>query len=290
MSVAILTARSALFHPNRRLLEAARALGVDAKIVHPKELYVEESGGLYFKNRKHSFEAVLVRIGSTINPFAMALIRSVEENGIRVISRFRSIELAKNKFLSLIRLRKAGIAVPKSYFVSNKNNLWYVVYRMGGLPVVLKAPSGRQGEGVWLVKEMEEADTVIEKVRPTINGMLVQEFLGDKKTLHLRCLVVGGKVLGTVSLIPKRGEFRANVHMGARAKSFGPDPEIDKIALTTTSALGLEIAGVDMIEYKGRIYVLEANYSPGFRGFEKATGVDVAGSIMNYIKQQLVQR
>lgn len=290
MEVAILSAKSALYHPNKRLLEASKSLGLEAKVVHPKELYVQSSKEIFFKNKPEPFKVVLVRIGSTINSFATALISSMEESGIRVISRTKAIGLARHKFLSLIRLSEAGIAVPKSYFVSNKKNLLRAIKRLGGLPVVLKAPSGRQGEGVWLLNSLEEIDVLLGQIEPAINGLVVQEFLGNGKAHHLRCLVVGGRVLGTVCLIPKKGEFRANVHMGAKGVDFGSDIEIEKIAVTTTELLGLEIAGIDMIECKGRVYVLEANYSPGFRGFEKATGIDVASHIMGYIKQQADQR
>lgn len=284
MSLAILTARSGLFHPNKRLLEAAAKLRMKTCLIHPKDLVLGSDKAILWKKGRLKVSTVLVRIGSTINPYAMALVRALEDAGIMVISRPESIRVARHKFLSLMKLKERGILVPKSYFVSNKKNLLYAIRRLGGLPVVIKASWGRQGEGVWLVRRMEEVDELMGKVNAPLNGLVVQEFLNGKEVMHIRCLVVGDRSIGAMALVPKRGEFRANVHMGAKGMLLRPDKDIEEVASLSSKTLGLEVAGVDLIRSDGQVYVLEVNYSPGFRGFEKVTGVDVAGHIMEYIR------
>ncbi|MGB6011098.1 MAG: 30S ribosomal protein S6--L-glutamate ligase, partial [Desulfobacterales bacterium] len=97
-------------------------------------------------------------------------------------------------------------------------------------------------------------------------------------------LVVGGKIAGAIELWPREGDFRANIHLGGESRPKDLSHELEDIALKATDALGLEIAGVDLIlDQNGRINVIEVNYSPGFRGMEAATGLDIAGRIVNYL-------
>jgi len=285
--IGILSARTRLFHPNKRLLEAAKALGLKAYLIHPKDLILTSLQGCLWKNKPLSFEALLVRIGSTINPYALALLNGLEGLGIKVISPTKAIELAMHKFLSIQKLLINGISCPKTLYVSNIRNLKKAVEILGGPPVVLKAPSGRQGETVSLLKDMSELEDIAKTYNLRFNGVVVQEFIQSKEKEDIRCLVVGKECLGAIRLVPKRGEFRANYHLGAKAYVKDLTREIEEIAIKSKEILGLQIAGVDMIISNGSVYVIEVNYSPGFRGFEKVTKIDVATKIMDYVKNNL---
>ncbi|MFN3534477.1 MAG: RimK family alpha-L-glutamate ligase [Desulfatiglandales bacterium] len=285
MRLAIISAKSGLFHPNKRLLEASKGSNVEAFLLHPKGLLTSQDRVISYRDRGLHLDVALIRIGATINPYAMAVVRAMESSGVRVISRPEAIELARHKFLSLSWLHKGGIRVPESYLVSNKKNLGCALRRLGGPPVVLKATSGRQGEGVWLLNEISEMEELIYDQQAHKSGIVAQEYIDGREVENLRLFVVGGRVIGGLRFIPKRGEFRANFHMGAKAFPVSPDKELESIALKTSHILGLEIAGVDMVLSDGVPYVLEANYSPGFRAFEEVTGIDVAKCIIEYIKE-----
>jgi len=285
--VGILSAKNKLFHPNKRLLEAGRALGLEVHLIHPKDLILTSSQGCLWKGKALSVDGVLVRIGSTINPYAMAVLKGLEGLGIDVISPSKAIALAMHKYLSIQMLLTNGINCPRTFYVSNIRNLRKAVEILGGLPVVLKAPSGRQGETVSLLKDMAELKDIEKAYDMRFNGLIVQEFVQPTEKEDIRCLVVGERVIGGVRLVPRKGEFRANYHLGAKAYAKDITREIKEIAIKSKEVLGLQIAGVDMIATKDCCYVIEVNYSPGFRGFEKVTKIDVATEMMAYVRDKL---
>ncbi|GAI93448.1 unnamed protein product, partial [marine sediment metagenome] len=100
----------------------------------------------------------------------------------------------------------------------------------------------------------------------------------------IRVLVIGGKVAGAMELRPKEGDFRANYHLSRESRPRDLTSELEGIALKAAAAVGLEIAGVDLIvDQNDRVNVIEVNYSPGFKGLEAATGLDIAGLIVDYV-------
>jgi ribosomal protein S6--L-glutamate ligase len=286
MDIGILSFRNHRYHPNRRLLEAARDLDQQAILLDPRKLLMGANDqGLKIDHLRRSFQvdALLPRIGATIKEYALAMVRHFELLGIPVINGFESILLARNKFFTLQTLFRYGIPVPETRYASNWSHFEKAVSGLGGFPVVIKTLSGRQGRGVSLIDSIEKFKTLLNELLTTGHGVLIQKFIPPETRRDVRLMVVGEKVVGAMALIPRRGDFRANIHRHARAEKIRPTKEMSTLAIKSTRALGLDISGVDMIEEDSILRVIDVNYSPGFKGLEKCTGKDVAAEIIKYL-------
>lgn len=287
MIIGICSTRNHRYHPNRRLLEAARQLGHEAKLLHPGRYAIGLEGkGLTIDPVRGSFavDVILSRIGASIKEYGLSMIRHFEMLGFPVINSYQSILLASNKFLSLQALTRKGIHVPESQYASNWSNFKKAAARLGGYPLVAKESRSRQGKGVFLLKSPEDAGRLLEGVLDQGRGVLLQKFIPTERRRDIRIMIAGARSLGAMSLSPVKGDFRANIHLGGRAKALKPTKEMLKLAVKSTQTLGLDISGVDMIEVEGRdLKVIEVNYAPGFRGMEKCTGRDIAIEIIKYM-------
>lgn len=287
MIIGICSTRNHRYHPNRRLLEAARQLGHEAKLLHPGKYAIGLAGaGPTIDPVRGPFAAdvILPRIGASIKEYGLSMIRHFEMLGVPVVNSFHSILLASNKFLSLQALSKMGVPVPESQYASNWANFKKAAARLEGYPLVAKESRSRQGNGVFLLKSPENARQLLEGVLGQGRGVLLQRFIPTERRRDIRVVVAGDRSLGAMFLTPVKGDFRANIHLGGRAKALKPTKEMLKLAVKSTQTLGLDISGVDMIEIEGRdLKVIEVNYAPGFRGMEKCTGRDIAIEIINYM-------
>jgi ribosomal protein S6--L-glutamate ligase len=286
--VGILTFRNHRYHPNRRLTEAARARGHRLVLLHPAKVYLSASGeGLRIGHlgKPCSPDVVLPRIGSTIREFPLTLVRQMENTGVRMVNGFEAVTLARNKFRTLQALVGSGIPVPESRYAGNERNLAAAVRDLGSMPIVIKTAQGRQGRGVFLAENRQHVWRLFKAHPPELGGgMVLQEFIPpEERRRDLRLLVVGGRVVSAMALSPRRGEFRANVHLRGRSRTLRLTEEMERIALGAAEALGLDIAGVDVIHKKDNtLLVVDVNYSPGFKGLEGCTGDDVADRIIAF--------
>jgi len=287
MNIGIITVRDSDYHPNRRLDEAAAQHGHKTILVHPYRLWpslVENKPGVAGQPDIQTLDVVLPRQGATIGDSCLALIRHMSLMRIPVVNDLDSILLAKNQFHTLQVLAASRILVPDTFFVNSPEGFQQAITRLKGYPVVFKQASGRQGKGVLLVKTEQDLDSAIHEHLDKRKGLLVQRFIPPVGRQDIRALVVGGKVAGAVELKPKKGDFRANYHLNEESRSKVLSAELEKVALKTAYTVGLEIAGIDlMVDQDGRAMVIEANYSPGFKGMEAATGLDIAAKIVEYV-------
>jgi RimK family alpha-L-glutamate ligase len=227
-------------------------------------------------------------LGAGILPFQLAVIRHFEQAGIPVVNGSVAIETVKDKLRSSQILSRAGIAIPNTMLVR-----WPIEDRIVteniGFPCVVKVVTGSYGEGVHLCERKKDYKKLVEFIENLGNKktMIVQEYLGDRPGEDLRVLVIGGKTVGAMLRTAPEGDFRANISNGGTGSSFEVTEEIDFIARETAKALGLDIAGVDLLFDHRGFRVCEANSNPGFSGFEKYCGVDVADTITEYIKFKL---
>jgi ribosomal protein S6--L-glutamate ligase len=287
MRIGILSVKNHRYHPNRRLMEATRALNHEAALVHPGRLFMGvDDQGLSIDHLRKDFQAdvILTRLGATIKEYGLTMIRHLELLGIPVINNYQSVLLARNKFLSLQTLFRSGVSIPESAYASNWSNFEKAVDKLGGCPLVIKTPSTRQGRGVFLING-------IEKNRPLLNGflgkgkgLLIQRFIPPDKRRDFRIMVVGKRVVEAMSLTPRKGDFRANIHLKGRAEKVHLTEAMSNLAVRSAKALGLAISGVDMIEEEdGMLRIVDVNYAPGFKGMERCTGKDVAIEIIKYV-------
>ncbi len=287
MNIGIITVRDHEYHPNRRLIEAATGKGHRVLLLHPYRLWpCLERGSpcLVGQPGLQPVDVVLPRQGATVGDSCLVLIQHFSLMGIPLVNDLDAVRLSKNQFLTLMALTAAGIDVPDTVFVNSVQGFYDALVRLGGFPVVVKQTSNRQGEGVALLDTERRANTFIKGNLDKHTGLLVQRFIHPKGRQDIRVLVIGGKIAGAIELWPRRGDFRANVHLGGKSRAKDLPYELADIALKAAGTLGLDIAGVDLIlDQSGQINVIEVNYSPGFRGMEAATGLDIAGQIVNYL-------
>ena len=294
LNIGIITVRDHDYHPNRRLGEAASEQGHRVSLVHPYRVWPAlENGDLYLigQPKMEALDVVLPRQGATVGESCLTLIRHFSLMGIPVVNNLTSISVAKNQFLTLLALAEAQIPFPDTLFVNSAEGLDLAISRLGDYPVVAKQVSGRQGEGVMLVKTHHDLQSIISGQLDSRKGLLLQRFIPTERRQDIRVLVLGGKVVGAMELRPKEGEFRANFHISGESRAIDLPTELERNALQAANAVDLEIAGVDLIlDHDAAVYVIEVNYSPGFRGLESATGLDIAGKIVNYLASTYGER
>lgn len=293
MSVLILSKRNEDEYENRRLVESLSNLGISASIYSPDkfDVIVGEGTGHGIKYAGKNFEMpklVLPRTGSGTTDFMTALLRQFEEENITCINSSLSVEIAKDKMRAHQLLASNGLPIPNTMLVRFPVEV-DIVDNMIGWPCVVKVISGSYGEGIYLC----ENRTAFVKMMGFINDLnspkilLVQEYVDSKPGEDLRVFVVGGKVIGAMKRHAPNGDFRANISAGGYGEPFELTSEIDYLAREAARICGLQIAGIDLLFDKDGYKICEANSAPGFEGFEKYCGVDVAEHIAEYIKYKI---
>jgi ribosomal protein S6--L-glutamate ligase len=229
---------------------------------------------------------VIPRIGATIDEVELAAVYHLERLGTPILNGFQRLSLARDKYLSLRLLSEHGIPVPKSCLIAHPSQLPEAVRFVGGYPLIMKTPRGRQGTDIYLVQEDSFARYLLARPpRPGL-GLLVQEFLQEVETEgDVRVIVLGGRPAAWMRRIPRKGEFRANVHLRGRGVPWNPTPVWLDVACQAVEVLGLSMAGVDLVSRQGDPMVLEVNTNPGFREMERVTGIDVARQIIEFAVQ-----
>lgn len=186
-----------------------------------------------------------------------------------------------DKMTQAVKLHSAGVRhIPVFQALTRKNAIR--ILRMVDYPIIIKGIVGTKGRRVFKLNTRSAALKVIKKYRYA--NVLIQEFVNIKH--DRRVFVVGKKVLGVMKRIIPKGEYRANIAQGAKARKAVLSKELKNIALKAAGTLNYDIAGVDVIYRKGKPAVLEVNSSPGLKGFSHATGINVAGEIVIYLEKK----
>lgn len=280
-------------HSRGRFEEEARGLGLATKWLSPDgfDLLVDaEKPRVYYRSRPFAAPAAFVpRTGSDTTLFARAVMRQIESMpGVVAINTSDAVMAARDKLLAHQILAAAGVPFPKTVLARQPSDVAKMVRLVGGPPVVLKLMSGTHGKGVMLGKDLDEIQATLETVWALNETLLIQEYVGRQQPgADIRVIVVGGRVLGAMKRIAKLGRFRANVHQGASVEEHPLTEELEWLALQAAEAMRLDVAGVDIVEDAAGFKVIEVNSAPGFEGFERATGVNVAGAILRYAKFRL---
>ena len=290
MTVIILTKLDRNEYESTRLVESFANKGIEARMCHPDDFDIivdrDIHRGIKYKGEDLELpKLVLVRLGAGILPFQLAVVRHFEQAGVPCINGSLPIETVKDKLRSSQILSRSGIPIPNTMMVRLPIDDGLVENNIG-FPCVVKVVTGSYGEGVYLFERKRDYKKLMEFVDNLGNKktMIVQEYLKDRPGEDLRVLVIGGKVIGAMRRTAPEGDFRANITNGGTGENFPVTEEIDYIARETAKALGLDIAGVDLLFDSRGFRVCEANSNPGFRGFEEYCGVDVADLITDYVK------
>ena len=286
MKIAILS-RNAKLYSTQRLVEAARERGHTVRVLDPLRCYMQIAPGqflLRYKGKPLSgIDAVIPRIGASVTFYGTAVLRQFELMGAWTPNGSDAVLRARDKLRCHQILAGEGLGLPVTVFGDNPDDTGDLLGMLGKPPHVIKLNEGTQGTGVILAENAGASRSVIEAFRGLYANFLVQEFIAEAKGADLRCFVVGDKVVAAMRRQAGEGEFRSNLHRGGKASPVKLSPAEIETALRAARAMGLGVAGVDLLRSKRGPLVLEVNSSPGLEGIEGASGVDVAGAIIDLL-------
>ncbi len=286
MKLAILS-RNASLYSTRRLVEAARVRGHSVRVLDPLRCYMRiapDGFAMRYKGKPVSgYDAVIPRIGTSITRYATAVLRQFELMGSWTPNGSDAILRARDKLRTHQLLAAQGIGLPTTVFGDNPDDTDDLLSLLGPPPHVVKLSEGTQGAGVMLTEKPSASRAVVEALRGLYANFLLQEFVAEAEGADLRCFVVGDRVVAAMRRQAAEGEFRSNLHRGGEASPAQASEEEQAMAVRSARALGLGVAGVDLIRSSRGPLVLEVNSTPGLEGVESACGVDVAGAIMDYV-------
>lgn len=290
MKIVILSTNKNLYSTNR-LLEAAQERGHEAEIINHTQCYVViESGNPKVYYGDHSIDnvdAIIPRIGASVSFYGSSIVRQFEMQKVFTTTSSLALVRSRDKLRATQILSRHGIGIPKTAFAKKPNDIENLIKSVGGAPLVVKLLEGTQGLGVVLAETRKAAKSVIEAFYGLNALILVQEFIAEAGGADVRAIVVDGKVVAAFKRQGKEGEFRSNLHRGGAGQLIKLKPAEKRAAVNACKALGLAIGGVDLLQSKRGPLVLEVNSSPGLEGVEKATGVDVAGKVIEYIERNI---
>ncbi len=290
MKIAILS-RAYRSYSTQRLRTAALDRGHQVKVLNTLRFSIDLSGDepdLQFRGRPlSSYDAILPRVGNSITYFGTAVVRQFEQMDVYTPNTSWGIANSRDKLRASQILSRHQIPMPATTFVRDRADVIPAIERVGGAPVVIKLLEGTQGIGVILAPDLKVAEAIIETLHSTRQNVLIQRFVTESKGRDIRALVVGDRVVAAMRRVAKGDEFRSNVHRGGSVERVNLDPEFERTAVRSAQIMGLRVAGVDMLEGGDGPLVMEVNSSPGLEGIETATGLDVAGAIIDHIDNQV---
>jgi ribosomal protein S6--L-glutamate ligase len=283
-------------YSTKRLKEVAQSRGHEVKIIKYRECYasIEQNNPTvsYRGEDLAGFDAIIPRIASGMTRYGTAIVRQLEMQGVYTISGSLAINRSRDKLRSMQVLAKAGVGIPKTVFSRNTTDIDDLIDKLGGTPVIIKLARGTHGNGVVLAESKKAAKSVLQAFYLTNEdgtNVLLQEFVKESAGTDIRVFVVGGRVVASMKRQSLDDDFRSNLHKGGQGTKIKLTEEERKMAIKAAKAMGLNVAGVDMMRSERGPLVLEVNASPGF-GVEAVTGRDVATPIIEYIEQNAKRR
>src|SRR6267378_1728507 len=281
--LALLSRKKSLYS-TRRLVESARARGMRTRVVDVLACNLVLEAGrprVFVAGEELRDVAVAVpRIGASVTAAGLAVVRQLEALGVPVVNGAAGIANSRDKLRALQLLAQAGVDMPRTVLARGGGDIKELVAHVGGLPAILKLIQGTQGVGVMIAHSEAEVESILSTLWDLGQEILLQEFVAESRGSDLRALVVGERVVAAMRRAAKSGEFRSNLHRGGAGTAVELPPEYAEAAVQAARVLGLDVAGVDLLESEDGPKIMELNSSPGFEGLERATGLDIAGAII----------
>jgi ribosomal protein S6--L-glutamate ligase len=295
MKIAILSNGTANYS-TKRLKDVASSRGHDVSVIKYRECYasIERNNPTvsYRGEDLQKYDVIIPRIASHMTKYGTAIVRQLEMQGVYTLSSSIAINRSRDKLRSMQLLAKAGVDIPKTVFSRNSTDIVDLIDKLGGTPVIIKLAKGTHGNGVVLAESKKAAKSVLQAFYLSNydgTNVLLQEYIKESAGTDIRAFVVGGRVVASMQRQSLDDDFRSNLHKGGEGMAIKLTPEERKMATRAAKAMGLNVAGVDLMRSSRGPLILEVNASPGF-GIEKVTGRDVATPIIEYIEQNAKRR
>lgn len=288
MRIGILS-RNARLYSTRRLVEAAEARGHEVRVIDVLRCYMDITSHhptIHYKGEELTgFDAIVPRIGASVTFYGTAVVRQFEMMGVYSLNESVAITRSRDKLRSLQLLSRKGLGLPVTGFAHSPDDIDDLIDEVGGPPLVIKLLEGTQGLGVVLAETRKAAESVIQAFMGLNANILVQEYIKEAGGADVRCFVIGGKVVAAIRRQAQAGEFRSNLHRGGEATKVRITPEERLTAQRAARTMGLNVCGVDILRSNHGPVIMEVNSSPGLRGVEETTGVDVASRVMEFLER-----
>ncbi len=281
--------RGPRLYSTKRILQEARARGIDVEVCDPMKFTLtvsNQSMEVLYKGTRFEFDAVIPRIGHSITKHGVSILNHLEHLGVWTANSSQGILHSRDKLHASQIMARNRIPVPTTVYVRDIFDVEHAIEQVGGLPVVIKVTQGTQGEGVFLRHTQYEARSLVQGLLVTGRSVLIQQYIAESHGRDIRAFVVGDKVVACMRRRARGREFRSNFHLNGTVERVDLPPEYEEAACRAARVLGLNIAGVDLLEGRDGPLVLEVNSSPGLEGIEKASGVNVAAHIVDYAMEE----
>ena len=282
MNIAILS-RDSNIYSTYRLIQEGRQRGHNMFVIDhvlcnivvkngKAEIYQEE-----FKIK--NIDIVIPRIGANVTDIGLSVIRQFESMKVPTLLSSKALADSRDKIKSLQLFSQNKIPTPNSVVVGKVVEVKLLQRILGKPPWVLKIPEGTQGIGVVLSETIQSAESTIEAFIKLGSRVIVQEYIEESKASDLRVFVVGNQIVGAMKRTADQG-FRSNLHRGATGVEVELTETEKEVALKAVRSMGLNVAGVDLLQSRKGALVMEVNSSPGLEGIEQNTPVNVAKEII----------
>jgi ribosomal protein S6--L-glutamate ligase len=289
MNIGILSRKASLYSTSR-LQDAGRERGHVMRVINPLRCYMNITARrptVLYRGSELDLDAIIPRIGASVTFYGTAVVRQFEVAGVYTVTESQALARSRDKLRTLQLLSREGVGLPVTGFARSSRDIDGVIDLVGGPPVIIKLLEGTQGVGVVMAETRKAAESVIAAFQQLDANILVQEFIKEAGGADIRALIVGGRVVASMERQAAPGEFRSNLHRGGTASPAKLTTRERNTCIRAARVLGLGVAGVDFLRADRGPVVMEVNSSPGLEGIEMATGVDVAGEIIDFIESNV---
>ncbi len=290
----LVLSRNASLYSTSRLVLAARARGHEVMVADPLDFRIVVSRGrpsmFLGDHAVPRVDLVIPRIGASITNYGLAVVRQFDMMGVPVLNTAVAIARSRDKLRAMQLLTKRDIDVPTTVCARTPGSVELALAAVGGTPAIVKLQQGTQGIGTMIAETPQAVASLLETFWAMGQDIILQQYISESKGRDYRAIVVGGRVIAAMRRQAKHGEFRSNLHRGGNAVGVALPKHYISTAISATKVMGLEVAGVDMLEGHDGPKILEINSSPGLEGIERASGVDVAGAIIVHAERYVAQR
>ncbi len=280
-------------YETQRLLEEFGNHDIEVKLIDPNEIDIfvnkENKQSILVNGKSLPLpKFVFPRTGSGTTYYIKAVIRHFERMGVPVINSSEAIDNVKDKLYTHQILAQSNLDIPNTMLLKHPIDIDFVEKNIG-FPVIVKKISGSYGRGVFLCenkKQLNQLVTMAELSKKSYD-IIIQEFVKDTWGKDLRVFVVNNKVVGCMMRQSTDEDFRANLSRGGEGFPYEVNEQIEWLSSESSKALGLDVAGVDLLFQNGGYKICEVNSNPGFEGMEMFTKKNIAGEIVSFIKLKL---
>ncbi|RXJ69673.1 30S ribosomal protein S6--L-glutamate ligase [Halarcobacter ebronensis] len=288
MKIGILS-RNENLYSTKRLVQACIQRGHEVEVIDTLSCYMNITANnpkIHYKGRTlDEFDAIIPRIGSDVTFYGASVVRQFEMMNVYSLNKSIAITRSRDKLRSMQILAGHNVNLPITGFASSPDDIEDLIAMVGGAPLVIKLLEGTQGLGVVLAETNKAAESVLHAFMELKANILVQEYVKESNGADIRCFVIGDRVVASIRRQAKEGEFRSNLHRGGTASLVKITDQEKEIAIQAAKVLGLNVAGVDILQSNKGPVVLEVNSSPGLEGIETISKIDIASKIIQYIEK-----